>query len=70
MRHYPHHVVALLLLLASVHGEAAKNYGLNLDGQPVHQLSVSGTRIVVLVFAASDCPISTRYIPEDGYLLD
>lgn len=34
------------------------------QGHIVTQLSPSGARIVVLVFAATDCPISNRYIPE------
>lgn len=35
-----------------------------LDGQPVTQLAAEGLKAVVLVFAATDCPISKRYIPE------
>jgi AhpC/TSA family len=36
----------------------------DLDGRPVTQLAPAGARAVVLFFAASDCPISNRYIPE------
>jgi hypothetical protein len=36
----------------------------DLDGRPVTQLSSPGSRAVVLFFAASDCPVSNRYIPE------
>ena len=36
----------------------------DLDGHPVTQLAPPGSRAVVLFFAASDCPISNRYIPE------
>lgn len=35
-----------------------------LDGQPIPALAPEGTRAVVLVFLASDCPISNRYLPE------
>jgi thiol-disulfide isomerase/thioredoxin len=35
-----------------------------LDGRPVTQLAPPGSRVVVLFFAASDCPISNRYVPE------
>ncbi|MGC2401540.1 MAG: redoxin domain-containing protein [Acidobacteriaceae bacterium] len=35
-----------------------------LDGRPITQLAPPGSRAVVLFFAASDCPISNRYIPE------
>jgi AhpC/TSA family len=44
---------ALLLALA-----------IDLTGRPVTQLAPAGARAVVLYFAASDCPISNRYIPE------
>lgn len=40
------------------------DFGLDLHGAPVHQLAGPGVRVVVLVFAASDCPISNRYVPE------
>jgi len=36
----------------------------DLNGDPVTELAPAGTRAVVLFFAASDCPISNRYIPE------
>ena len=36
----------------------------DLDGRPVTQLAAPGARAVVLFFAASDCPISNRYVPE------
>ena len=36
----------------------------DLDGRPVTELVPSGGRAVVLFFAASDCPISNRYVPE------
>jgi len=39
-------------------------YGIDLDGKPVSDLAGPGIRVVVLIFAASDCPISNRYVPE------
>lgn len=42
----------------------AARFGLNLNGTPIATLAPQGTRAVVLFFAASDCPISNRYIPE------
>src|SRR6204780_4503725 len=36
----------------------------DLGGNPITQLAPAGARAVVLFFAASDCPISNRYIPE------
>jgi hypothetical protein len=36
----------------------------DLDGHVITQRSPPGTRAVVLFFAASDCPISNRYVPE------
>lgn len=43
---------------------AAGPYGVDLHGQPVRDLAGPGVRVVVLIFAASDCPISNRYVPE------
>ncbi len=53
-----------LLLFATVPVGAVEQFGFDLHGQPVRQLAGPGTRVVVLLFAASDCPISNRYIPE------
>jgi thiol-disulfide isomerase/thioredoxin len=36
----------------------------DIEGNPVEKLAVPGTKAVVLIFAATDCPISNRYIPE------
>jgi hypothetical protein len=36
----------------------------DLDGHPIAQLAPAGSRAVVLFFAASDCPIANRYVPE------
>jgi hypothetical protein len=36
----------------------------DLNGHPVTELAPPGTRAIVLFFAASDCPVSNRYIPE------
>ena len=35
-----------------------------MKGKPVRDLAGAGTRYVVLMFAASDCPICNRYVPE------
>lgn len=43
---------------------AAQPLGWSLSGHPIDQLAPGGTRAVVLFFAASDCPIANRYIPE------
>jgi hypothetical protein len=34
------------------------------DENAIKQLSSANARVVVLIFAATDCPISNRYIPE------
>lgn len=39
-------------------------YGYNLNGQPVQRLARLDTKAVVLFFAATDCPLCNRYIPE------
>jgi hypothetical protein len=57
-------VVILSLFWGCAFIQAAEPYGLDLHGQPVRDLAGTGIRVVVLVFAASDCPISNRYVPE------
>jgi hypothetical protein len=54
---------ASLLALAVVAGLTGP-LAIDVDGHPVTDLAPSGVRAVVLFFAASDCPISNRYIPE------
>lgn len=53
-----------ILLLGWTAGGQAQHYGSNLNGAPVTELAAAGTRVLVLFFAASDCPISNRYLPE------
>ena len=40
------------------------DFGTDLHNEPIRSLTAPGTRAVVLFFAASDCPISNRYVPE------
>ncbi len=44
--------------------QGAQNLGRDLNGNPIRELAPAGTKAVVLFFAASDCPICNRYIPE------
>jgi hypothetical protein len=57
---------AILLLLCglSLGAQAAEPFGRDLNGDPIEQIAPAGTRAVVLFFAASDCPIANRYVPE------
>ena len=57
-------LIMLFAGLAKAETIVSHDLGVDLHGQPVHQLAEPGTRIVVLIFAATDCPISNRYIPE------
>jgi len=50
--------------LAAMCAAAPAPYGIDLQGRPVRELAGTGVHVVVLVFAASDCPISNRYVPE------
>ncbi|MGD0631983.1 MAG: redoxin domain-containing protein [Terracidiphilus sp.] len=63
-------IVAAILIAATVLVSAAKplDLGTDLHGQPVSELAGRGVHVVVLIFAASDCPISNRYIPEIAQL--
>jgi hypothetical protein len=52
-------------LLALAMGAAlTEPLAVDLNGRPIADLAPAGARAVVLFFAASDCPISNRYIPE------
>lgn len=61
-------VWVLVSLLAVTHAGRAfglqASYGDNLNGQPVTSLAPPDTQAVVLLFVATDCPLSNRYIPE------
>jgi thiol-disulfide isomerase/thioredoxin len=59
-------LVPLLAILPIIPGQAQlkEPFGKDLHGGPVRELSGTGVRVVVLYFAATDCPISNRYIPE------
>jgi hypothetical protein len=58
--------LGMALALAFVQGRtaAAADFGTDLKGRPIAQLAAPGERVVVLFFAATDCPISNRYVPE------
>jgi hypothetical protein len=56
--------LVLLCCCTSATAWAAQPFGVDLEGRPVDRLAPPGSRAVVLFFAASDCPISNRYIPE------
>jgi hypothetical protein len=52
-----------LFLFLTITTSAAR-LGIDLQGNPIQQLTLPDTRVVVLFFAASDCPVSNRYAPE------
>ncbi len=54
----------VLLRVALLALAAATTSAVDLDGRPVTQLAPPASRAIVLFFAASDCPVSNRYIPE------
>ncbi|MDR3773661.1 MAG: hypothetical protein P4L26_09960 [Terracidiphilus sp.] len=56
--------VALALCLRPAVAQQAQPYGIDLKNTPIHDLAGPGVRVVVLYFAATDCPISNRYVPE------
>lgn len=57
----------LASLLTVIHVERAygsqASFGYTLNGQPVVSLASPDTKVIVLFFTATDCPISNRYIP-------
>ena len=66
LRILPHCLAAMTLFLSFSPScsPSTQRYGVDLHGKPVSDLGGPGVRVVVLVFAASDCPISNRYVPE------
>jgi hypothetical protein len=54
----------LLLSVAAACSASTVRFGIDPAGKPVNDLAGPGVRVVVLLFAASDCPISNRYVPE------
>jgi hypothetical protein len=58
--------VAATLFLTLFRGDAQPRtvHVTDLQGREVERLAPSGTMAVVLIFAATDCPISNRYVPE------
>ncbi len=55
---------AVVVLCMAMFALAADPLGTDLNGHPIEQIAPPGAKAVVLFFAASDCPISNRYIPE------
>jgi hypothetical protein len=58
------HCLAATLIFAASLAAAQTLHISDMQGNPVQKLAAEGTRAVVLIFAATDCPISNRYIPE------
>lgn len=54
----------LLLGFLSTQMGVAQSLGVDLQGHSIDRLAPPGAPAIVLFFAASDCPISNRYIPE------
>jgi hypothetical protein len=64
-RKLKHYAAGALLCAASLSAARAQSlHATDLQGRAVEQLATAGTRVVVLIFAATDCPISNRYVPE------
>lgn len=56
--------LAFFAVCATGNAELPAWHVTDLQGKQIQTLATPGTHIVVLVFAATDCPISNRYIPE------
>ena len=59
--------ILAIILLSNAMTKAARpesrNFGTDLNGKSV-RLAISGIHVVVLIFAATDCPLSKRSVPE------
>jgi thiol-disulfide isomerase/thioredoxin len=53
-----------LILPGFGQARATAPLGFDLQGKPVARLAPPGAKAVVLLFLATDCPISNRYVPE------
>ena len=56
--------VALCMALACVGASSELTRVTDLQGRVVSRLNANKARVIVLIFAATDCPISNRYVPE------
>ena len=66
---FPRYVaIAFLIAIVCTRMHSAEPYGVDLHGRVVRQFAGPGTHLVVLIFAASDCPICNRYVPEIAHL--
>jgi hypothetical protein len=61
-------ILFLAQIFVIAHAQPGTPSIVNLDGPlndaHMHQIAGPGVHVLVLIFAASDCPISNRYIPE------
>lgn len=64
MRCLIHTVARFILMSATVLPAFAQLAIVDLRGNRVVHLAASGQHAVVLIFAATDCPICNRYVPE------
>ncbi len=60
----PSYLSSCALIFFLTIATSAARLGIDLHGKPIQELTSQDTRIVVLFFAATDCPISNRYAPE------
>jgi hypothetical protein len=56
--------ILLPVLLLALAVDFAPDLAVDLNDRPITRLAPPEARAVVLFFAASDCPISNRYVPE------
>jgi len=54
---------AIMVAASAGFAEVQAIHARDLQGRDIN-MATSGTRVVALIFAATDCPISNRYIPE------
>jgi hypothetical protein len=57
-------LVRAVLFASLAHAQQSTVYGYDLNGNPVAQLAAPAAPAIVILFLATDCPISNRYIPE------
>jgi peroxiredoxin len=70
MRLILHFATVLASLAAVLTASVACAQVTDLDGKLVRHLAAPGERIVVLIFAATDCPICNQFVPVINQLQD
>jgi thiol-disulfide isomerase/thioredoxin len=60
--------IAVLCLVASPTVSRSQSFATDLEGKPFDPFHAAQSRVVVLIFVRTDCPVSNRYAPAIQHL--